>query len=318
MHSAILSAVVATAAASTISPEITEAFTRFTQKYGKVYHNDEWAQRLGVFATNFEKVNAQNSDHLLQGGEAVFGITQFSDMTADEFKAAYLTYKPANDTNVKRVSIDLPGSAASTVDWRTKGALTPVKNQAQCGSCWAFSATEAIESYAFLAGKGLKELSAQQITSCDKTSFGCGGGRTESAYNYVKGAGGLELDSDYPYTSGGGDSGTCKGDPNPAVQITGFTSIAQSEDDLQKALNNGPVSICVAAESFQTYTGGILRSCPGSVDHCVQAVGYNTQDNYWIVRNSWATSWGEEGFIRIAMGENLCQIASDATFPTFD
>merc|ERR550532_2053278 len=144
-----------------------------------------------------------NAEHVLINGEAVFGVTKFSDLTPEEFKATYLTYRPSNRTrDVKDPAIE--GPVANDIDWVEKGAVTPVKNQGQCGSCWAFSATAAIESYAKLAGKGLKVLSAQQINSCDKEDGGCNGGNTESAYEYVKEAGGIELDSDYPYTSGGG------------------------------------------------------------------------------------------------------------------
>lgn len=293
------------------------AFKNFQVKYGKTYADSEWAQRLSVFAANLEKVNQQNAEHLLVGGDAVFGVTKFSDLTAAEFKATYLTYKPMN-TSVPRVSIEIDGELASAVDWRTKGAVTAVKDQGQCGSCWAFSTTEAIESYSFLSSGKLQSLSPQQINSCDKTDDGCNGGNTETAYAYVKGAGGIMTESDYPYTSGTGKTGVCKFDASKvAVKITGYTPVATGESNLQAALNNGPVSVCLAAESFQTYTSGILKTCLGQVDHCVQAVGYDSTNNYWLVRNSWATSWGEEGYIRIEMGKDLCKISDDATFPTF-
>lgn len=135
--------------------------------------------------------------------------------------------------------------------------------------------------------------------------------------DYVVKAGGITTERAYPYTSGGGNTGRCKKPESFATQITGYTSISTGEDNLQTALNNGPVSICVAADAFQTYNGGILKHCPGEIDHCVQAVGYNSSGNYWTVRNSWASDWGEDGFIRVAMGKNLCHISDDATFPTF-
>jgi C1A family cysteine protease len=310
-------ALIASAAATTISPEVMTAFKNFQVKYGKTYSDNEWATRLNVFATNLEKVNKQNEEHVLVGGEAVFGVTQFMDLTAEEFKATYLTYKPSNST-VPRVSIELDGDLASDVDWRTKGAVTAVKDQGQCGSCWAFSATEAIESYSFLSTGKLPILSPQQINSCDKTDDGCNGGNTETAYAYVKSAGGIETEASYPYTSGGGITGRCKfNSANIAVSITGYKPVARGESNLQAALNNGPVSVCLAAEAFQTYNSGILKVCRGQIDHCVQAVGYDSTDNYWIVRNSWATSWGEQGYIRIEMGKDLCHIADDVTFPTF-
>ena len=117
--------------------------------------------------------------------------------------------------------------------------------------------------------------------------------------------------------SGGSNTGSCKSKGTPAVSIKRYTSVSKGEDNLQTALNNGPVSVCIAADAFQTYSRGILKSCPGQIDHCVQAVGYSSSGNYWIVRNSWATNWGEDGYIRVEMGKNLCKIGNDVTFPTF-
>jgi C1A family cysteine protease len=313
----LASAVVVSGA--TIDSAVMGAFARFQEEYGKTYSDVEFTKRLGIFAQNLERINEQNRQHILLGGEAVFGVTQFSDLTPEEFKGMYLTYQPSN-SSLPRVNVELDGAPATVVDWRTKGAVTDVKDQGQCGSCWAFSATEAIESYSFLNDGKLVSLSPQQITSCDKTDGGCNGGNTETAYGYVHKAGGIETSADYPYTSGGGSTGICKFDASKiAVKITGYKSVARGETNLKSALNNGPVSVCLAAEAFQSYRSGILRSCPGSVDHCVQAVGYDDGNTpaYWTVRNSWAKSWGEQGYIRIASGSDLCKISDDVTYPTF-
>lgn len=317
MKSAIAFSLASVAASTTVSPAILDAFQQFATKYGKSYEsNEEWAHRAGVFAANIERVSERNNEHVLLGGNAVHGVTKFMDLTPEEFKATYLTYK-GRENFVEEVSF-VGKPVAADVDWRTKNAVTAVKDQGQCGSCWAFSATEAIESYAFLAGQKLQELSPQQINSCDTVDLGCNGGNTESAYEYVVEAGGLELERDYPYTSGSGNTGRCKFDSSKAaVKITGYKSVSRGEDSLQAALNEGPVSVCLAADAFQTYSSGILKSCPGQIDHCVQAVGYSSADNYWIIRNSWATDWGEEGFLRLEMGKNLCKVANDVTFPTF-
>jgi len=304
---------------ATINSAVMEAFSRFMQEYGKQYTDSEFATRLGIFADNLERVNEMNAEHILLGGEAVFGVTQFSDLTPAEFKAMYLTYRPSNSSE-PRVKVVLEGAPATVVDWRTKGAVTDVKDQGQCGSCWAFSATEAIESYSFLNDGKLVPLSPQQITSCDKTDSGCNGGWPHIAFDYVVKAGGIESSADYPYTSGGGSTGTCKFDKSKvAVKMAGHQAVAKGEDNLKTALNNGPPSVCLAADAFQSYRSGILKSCPGSVDHCVQAVGYDDTNTppYWIVRNSWAKSWGEEGYIRIATGKDLCHIADYVTYPTF-
>jgi len=314
-----LGLIAAASAAATISGDVMSAFVDFQKTYGKSYSDAEFPKRLEIFSNNLERVNKLNAEHILIGGDAVHGVTKFMDLTPEEFKSIYLTYVPLNET-VHRPLLQLDGPLGTVVDWRTKGAVTPVKDQGQCGSCWAFSATEAIESYSFLKTGKLVQLSPQQITSCDKVDGGCNGGWPYRAYDYVKGAGGMETSADYPYTSGGGQTGTCKFIASKVVAGTkpsGYTNIAKSEDQLKIALNNGPAYVCVAADAFQTYRGGILKSCPGQIDHCVQAVGYDDTNNYWIVRNSWATSWGEQGYIRIAIGQDLCQIAQAATFPTF-
>jgi len=313
--------VIATASAAVISGDVISAFLDFQKTYGKSYSDAEFPKRLEIFTNNLERVNKLNAEHVLIGGEAVHGVTQFLDLTPEEFKAIYLTYVPRNETEVQpRPYLQLDGPLAAVVDWRTKGAVTPVKDQGQCGSCWAFSATEAIESYLFLKTGTLNVLSPQQITSCDKVDGGCNGGWPYRAYDYVKTAGGMELERDYPYTSGSGQTGTCKFVASKVVSgsgLKGYTQTQKSEAQLQAALNNGPVSVCVAADAFQSYRSGILKICPGQIDHCVQAVGYDSGNNYYIVRNSWATTWGEQGYIRIAMGGNLCQIDQDATFPTW-
>jgi len=316
-----LGVIASVSAAATITGDVMSAFVDFQTTYGKSYTDAEFPKRLAIFSDNLERVNKLNAEHILLGGEAVHGVTKFLDLTPQEFKSIYLTYVPRNDTEVeKRPLLELDGPLATTVDWRTKGAVTAVKDQGQCGSCWAFSATEAIESYFFLKKGSLVELSPQQITSCDKVDGGCNGGWPYRAYQYVKSAGGMESKQDYPYTSGGGQTGTCKFVSSKVVAgtgLTGYTSIPQNENQLATALNNGPASVCVAADAFQSYRGGILKSCPGQIDHCVQAVGYDSTNNYWIVRNSWNTNWGEQGYIRIEMGQDLCQIAQDATFPTW-
>jgi C1A family cysteine protease len=292
-----------------------EAFKRFLQEYHKSYTNaSEYEYRLSVFSDNLVRINKQNEEHTLVSGAAVFGVTQFSDLTEQEFKSRYLTAVP--QPTVGEV-VTFEGETAAEIDWRTKDVLTRVKDQGQCGSCWAFSATEAIESFAKLANRALIELAPQQITSCDKTDAGCNGGWPYNAYNYVKSAGGIESEGAYPYTSGStGKTGNCNFDSGKvAISLNGYKSVATGENNLEAALNVGPVSVCVDANSWGSYRGGILSTCGTSVDHCVQAVGYTS--DYWVIRNSWGTSWGENGFMRIARGRNLCLISSYVTYPTF-
>jgi len=296
--------------------EVFQAFSEFQATFNKDYSDpNEFKVRMAIFAENMEKNEAENAALVAAGHDAVNGITQFMDLSATEFKAMYLMndYEPVKEIfeEVYPTSPDI-----ADIDWRTKGALTKVKDQGQCGSCWAFSATAAIESYAFLAGKGLTELSPQQINSCDKHDGGCNGGNTETAYRYVVSAGGIETEASYPYTSGRGQTGVCHFDSSKVhTKITGYKKVSTGETNLGAALMNGPVSVCLAAESFQRYHSGILTSCAGRIDHCVQTVGQTSE--YWVVRNSWGTGWGEKGFIRIKKGGNLCEISNDVTYPTF-
>jgi C1A family cysteine protease len=168
-------------------------------------------------------------------------------------------------------------------------------------------------------------LSPEQIVQCDKNAFGCGGGWTESAYAYVKSAGGIEQNSDYPYTSYMGVTGSCTVDPSKfVVGVSSFTTIggsttSQVESNMASYVQStGPLSVCLDASSWSSYKGGIMSVCGNDVDHCVQAVGVYpaSTGGYWKVRNSWGTSWGESGYIRLAYGQNTCDITNDATWTT--
>jgi len=235
---------------------------------------------------------------------------------------------------VGTITPEMRAAAPTRLDWtETAGALSPVKDQAQCGSCWAFSATEGIESAVFQAtGSASPPLSPQQIVSCDRNDGGCNGGDLPTAFDYVESAGGLDTEEDYPYTSQTGRSGSCQSS-TPVVKVTdykyavapceGGSCSSQDEDGLKAALASyGPLSVCVNAETWNGYYGGVLSgSCSGSynmLDHCVQLVGYDTTAStpYWKVRNSWGTSWGEGGFIRLPMGVNSCGIADEAMYVT--
>lgn len=299
-------------------------FDEFVVKHSKTYNSEvEAIYRRGVFDANVAQANKENEQLRAIGEDAVHGVTKFMDLTSTEFKAKYLNYKYV-ESNATRVEFSAP-NAAPTMDWREKGAITPIKQQGECGSCWAFSAVSAIESYSHLNGGKLIKLSAQQVTSCDMSSYGCGGGHTEDAYAYVKQHGGLELDSDYPYTDQGCDdssscTSSCKANyakTQSSTRVTGYTGVKAGESNLLGALQGGPPSICLDADAFQTYKGGVISSCPGGgrVDHCVQAVGYTS--SYWIVRNQWGTGWGDNGYVYIKRGSNVCDISNDVTIPTF-
>jgi C1A family cysteine protease len=222
----------------------------------------------------------------------------------------------------------------SAIDWSTRGATTRVKDQGYCGSCWAFSTVEGIESGVFMTTGTLPQpLSTQQLISCDKNDWGCDGGDLPSAFAYVQKEGGIDTEAHYPDTShNDGRDGTCKvathtvkvtGAHWAVPECTGGTCSGQDENGLKAALATyGPLSICVNANDWDGYTSGVYsRACSGSynsLDHCVQLVGYDTTaaTPYWKVRNSWGEGWGERGFIRLPMGVNSCGVADEAMYVT--
>jgi C1A family cysteine protease len=199
------------------------------------------------------------------------------------------------------------------IDWRTQGAVTPIKDQGQCGSCWAFSTTGGMEGCVKIASGSLISMSEQQLVDCDKTSYGCNGGLMTNAYNYIIKHGGICSEAAYPYTA---RTGTCKDTTCTSVAtLSGFTNIATgSVSGLQNACAIEPVSIAVDASNFSPYRSGIFSNCGTSLNHGITLVGYLV-NQYWICKNSWGTSWGEAGYIRLAWG-NTCGIANMATYPT--
>jgi len=309
-------------------------FQHFKTRFGRNYSSEtEEHHRFGIFSENLAK--AMNLNSAEDDGGAVYGVTKFMDLTSAEFSAfkGYIPMGAAVPTLEKVTPSDYIASpcSATSCDWRTAGAVTPVKNQGACGSCWAFSAIEGLESGWFLGGNALTALSPQQLVSCDKTDAGCNGGDLPTAYKYIEKAGGVESEKVYPYTSGEGSNSACKFNAKQiAAKMSGWSYAVtpcygectnQNEAGLKTAVAaTGPSSICVNANSWQFYLKGVMKSsCPGAyttLDHCVQLVGYNAAGalNYWIIKNSWAADWGEQGYIYIQIGKNLCGVADEATF----
>jgi Pyruvate/2-oxoacid:ferredoxin oxidoreductase delta subunit len=300
-------------------------FEQFMVDFNKKYETEtELMFRFEIFKDNLIKIDQQNAAHRAIGGGDVFGINAFADMSSAEFSKRLMKDLPPREPS--RAEYEWKVQAGTAVDWRQKGVVTAVKDQGQCGSCWAHSADEAVESFdAIKYGKDhLKTLSVQQCTACTYSYNGCNGGWPHDAYVYaVEDRNGIDLDSSYPYNIP--TAGTCKfgakGNADlPVADVITYASPPKGQ--LQTLLDNtGPVSVCVAAEQWSAYTGGILKNCPGSVDHCVQAVGYNATgaEPYWIVRNSWGTSWGVKGYIYLDMATNsgdICHIQEYMTYPT--
>jgi len=278
---------------------------------------DEYAKRLSIFKANLRRYAKLNE----KDDTVVHGPTIFSDMTHEEFKDKMLL---KNFTSWKNMNIEVPrpikhvNPLPTSYSWVSKGMTTPVYNQGQCGSCWAFSTTESIESMTTIAGQGLLSLSMQQIVDCDTSDDGCNGGDPPTAYQYVIGAGGLEAYSSYPYTA---EDGYCSFQASlVARKISSWQWVTQSQDEQamqQFTYSSGPPSVCVDASSWDSYNGGVYTSsnCGTQLDHCVQIVGWAVEQgmNVWVVRNSWGTSWGYNGYLYVAIGQDACGIAQECT-----
>jgi len=253
-----------------------------------------------------------------QGTSHSVGITKFFDMTPQEFRATYLNLNVNELAALKAQSTGVSGwksTAPETWDWRTSGAVGPVKDQGQCGSCWAFSANGNLEGLNKIKTGTFTQLSEQQLVDCDKIDSGCRGGLMENAYSYLKTAGGLMKQADYPYTGRGGACAFKK--DKVAVKVSGFHfSDTQDENEIKAFLSStGPLAVALNAEPLQFYEGGILDlgadECdPAGLNHGVTLVGYGVENGteYWIVKNSWGSRWGEEGYFRFALGKGVCGI----------
>jgi C1A family cysteine protease len=284
------------------------AFEQYNQYWNRTHASDaEFQAKFHNFLIAGAKIAEANKN----SPSATFGYTQFADWSLEEFRAilGVRTEEPLK-THAPKTKLQAPGGA---INWVAAGKTTPIKNQAQCGSCWAFSAVEEAESANLIAGRGIPDGSPQEIVDCDRSDAGCNGGNPREALGWIQ-ANGLDSDSCYPYTArdGGCASNRC----SPAIHISQVIPIPGNENSMYQSLESMPLSICCDAEPWQYYTGGILHAaqCGYTIDHAIQLVGYSPNSGgYWIVRNSWGTSWGEAGYIYLAFGENTCGITSLVT-----
>jgi C1A family cysteine protease len=298
-------------------------FAQFVQLYGKKYSNDNFFYRFNTFKENYDFIHRHNQ------GNATYTLkmNKFGDMSHHEFHATHTGYNRIDNSYIRSKNVPKSfhdAAPPASVDWRTQGAVTPIKDQGQCGSCWAFSSTGSIEGAWAIAKKKLVSLSEQQLVDCsaDQGNFGCSGGLMDNAFEYVIANGGITSEAKYPYTA---MDGTCMS-PLPAsvATISSYQDVPKNNDNaLQAAVAIGPVSVAIEADmpAFQFYSSGVLSdpSCGTNLDHGVLAVGYGTQSNqnYWIVKNSWGEDWGDSGYVLIARkkGAGECGINMEPSYP---
>ncbi|CAA2935291.1 vignain-like [Olea europaea var. sylvestris] len=289
---------------------------------------DEKHKRFNVFKANAHYVhnfNKQDKPYKLK-------LNKFADMTSHEFRSIYAGSKIKHHRMLRGTRgngmfmYSNEESVPHSVDWRKKGAVTDIKDQGQCGSCWAFSTVVAVEGINQIRTNNLVSLSEQELVDCDNTeNQGCNGGLMDLAFDFIKKKGGVTTEKNYPYTA---EDGTCdsKKENSPAVTIDGHEDVpANDEDALLKAVANQPVSVAIDAggSDFQFYSEGVFDGyCGTELDHGVAIVGYGTTldgTKYWIVKNSWGAEWGEKGYIRMQRGvkakEGLCGIAMEPSYP---
>jgi len=326
---------IASAYAQILDPE----WTQYKAKYGKVYKDsNSESVHYNTFLENMKDIAVHNSLYSLGQVSYYKGVNQYTDMTYEEVKSVAMGFKATtgqlikfNETGHARLHRPSPLKKAlpASVDWRTKGVVTPVKDQGSCGSCWAFSVSGVLEGQHALATKKLVSLSEQNLVDCSKQqgNFGCGGGWPFDSYEYViRDSEGLDTEASYPYA---GVDQTCAYNPSTVgATATAFAILTpDNEAGLQDAVANvGPISVCINANgNFMSYEGGVFddSTCTSdfdSIDHCVLAVGYGTDSasgkDYWLVKNSWNTSWGDKGYIKMVRNKmNQCAISTLASYP---
>ena len=253
-------------------------------------------------------------------------INQFTDLTPYEFKEQFVGGLKAEVGSYGCKTFSSSASGVSdVVDWRANGAVTSVKDQGQCGSCWTFSSTGAAEGAWAISKKQLIDLSEQELVDCatgiNYGSHGCSGGQMEGAFKYLIEHGQCSLSS-YPYTAKDGTCHTC----SAVVHFSSCSDVKPNDQvSLKAAVFQQPVAIAIEADTryFQSYSSGVLTSssCGTNLDHGVLIVGYGTENGikYWLVKNSWGNTWGENGYVKIARSdsvndEGVCGIAMDPSF----
>ncbi|KAB1257091.1 Pro-cathepsin H [Camelus dromedarius] len=308
-------------------------FKSWMVQHQKEYSSEEYHHRLQVFVSNWRKINAHNAgNHTFKSTVGLpflqmsLGLNEFSDMSFAEFKRKYLWSEPQNCSATKGNYLRGTGPYPPSMDWRKKGNfVSPVKNQGGCGSCWTFSTTGALESAVAIATGKLLSLAEQQLVDCAQNfnNHGCQGGLPSQAFEYIRYNRGIMGEDTYPYK---GKDDDCKFQPSKAIAfVKDVVNITMNDEaSMVEAVGlHNPVSFAFeVTNDFLLYRKGIYSSpfchkTPDKVNHAVLAVGYGEENGtpYWIVKNSWGTRWGMNGYFLIERGKNMCGLAACASYP---
>lgn len=296
-------------------------FARFVAKHKKNYGDSllVYKRKYNIFKENVALAQKMNAE----SGSATYGVTKFMDFTTEEFRSMYL--RPLKSIpNLPYVNFTKSNDDPAALNWKDKGAVTPVKDQGSCGSCWSFSTTGNVEGQWFIKNNQLVSLSEQNLVDCDhecdpqdpqSCDEGCDGGLMTNAFAWIKkqGSKGIATEKSYPYR---GVDGKCKTSGTvTGATVSSFNMVPEDEGQIKSYLaQNGPLSVALNADSLQFYSGGVfnpMRCDPKALDHGVLMVGYGGMDSntpYWIVKNSWGEDWGEDGYFRIIYGKGKCGI----------
>lgn len=321
---------VGTALALTEDPAVRQ-WGIYKKVHGKSFESvDADIARFNIWKSNLNYIKQHNLEAAAGKHTFTLAMNKFGDLTSAEFGRLYngfnMTQKLSQASSASVFEYNPSVQVPDSIDWRTSGYVTPVKDQGQCGSCWSFSATGSLEGQHFKSTGKLVSLSEQNLVDCSRAqgNMGCNGGLMDQAFTYIKQNKGIDTESSYPYTA---RDGTCHFDAsNVGATDSGFVDVkSKDEAALKQAVGTvGPVSVAIDAShtSFQFYHSGIYheRACSQTrLDHGVLAVGYGSDgsNDYWIVKNSWSASWGDSGYIKMSRDKNNnCGIATAASYPT--
>lgn len=331
-YCAVLLGVLGQYVAAHISSIDSDSFLEFMTVYGKTYSSaDEFDRRFSTWQQNIKLINAHNEEFSIGLHSYTMGVNQFADMTKEEYREMMLTYKPQGrpDSNSITHSTTFTQPLPKSVDWKAQGYVTEVGNQGQCGSCWAFTATGALEGQHKKKTGILVDLSEQNLMDCSgkQGNNGCEGGLMDYAFKYVKENGGIDTEQSYPYNQTNPGTFKCKyRQVDSGATCTGYMDLPKgNETALQQAVAFvGPIAVAVDAShtGFMYYKSGVYEepNCSrAQINHSLVVVGYGVENGkeYYNCKNSWGTTWGDQGYIKMVRNmNNQCGIASEASYPT--